>query len=491
MELAGETKLGKLIDEYPFLVEFLASYAPKFKAIQNPILRRTVARGATLKQVASVGEVALDELLAALAAEIAKRRGEKVSVATAAGGESQAAAPLSKSEALKEILADLHRGVPVDEVKERFAALISEVGASEIAAVEQQLVAEGLPPEEIKRLCDVHVEVFKQALAKQAPVKAGKGHPVHTYLLENEALGKVVAAAREILRDIGSPPDAAKFAAKRGELEKLFGQLWEVNKHYVRKENQLFPFLEKHDITAPPKVMWSVHDDIRALFKKVNAALAAGDAEAAARDGSSLLQAVADMFYKEEHILFPMAMETLTAEEWAQARAGEAEIGYALVAAPPPWPSAPAEAPAVAAAPPQPTTAGEIPLDTGALPAEVLNLILKNLPIDLTFVDENDVVRYYSATADRIFPRSPGVIGRKVQNCHPPASLDRVERILRAFRDGTKDVAEFWLRSGERFVHIRYFAIRDAAGRYRGTLEVTQDIAPLRALAGERRLLDW
>ncbi|RJO63062.1 MAG: DUF438 domain-containing protein, partial [Myxococcales bacterium] len=115
----------------------------------------------------------------------------------------------------------------------------------------------------------------------------------------------------------------------------------------------------------------------------------------------------------------------------------------------------------------------------------------KHLPLDLSFVDENDEVRYYSGGEERIFPRSPAVIGRKVQNCHPPKSLDMVNRILDAFRKGEREVAEFWIPFHGRFVHIRYIALRDAKGAYRGTLEITQDVTAIRELQGERKLLDW
>jgi DUF438 domain-containing protein len=129
-------------------------------------------------------------------------------------------------------------------------------------------------------------------------------------------------------------------------------------------------------------------------------------------------------------------------------------------------------------------------LDTGTLTPEQVNLILTHLPVDLTFVDEEDAVRYYSATVDRIFARAPGVIGKRVQDCHPSSSLPAVNRLLEEFKAGERDVAEFWIRRGERFVHIRYFALRDAGGNYRGTLEVSQEASGIRALEGERRLLD-
>ncbi len=133
----------------------------------------------------------------------------------------------------------------------------------------------------------------------------------------------------------------------------------------------------------------------------------------------------------------------------------------------------------------------KVALDTGSLTPEQINLMLVHMPVDVSFVDENDTVVYYSATPERIFPRSPGVIGRKVQNCHPPKSLDTVNRILEAFKAGRRDEAEFWIEMDGKFIHIRYFALRDAGRRYRGCLEVSQDVTGIRALQGQKRLLDW
>jgi hypothetical protein len=195
-----------------------------------------------------------------------------------------------------------------------------------------------------------------------------------------------------------------------------------------------------------------------------------------------------DMVTKEEKILFPMCLEMFDEADWARVKKGEEEIGYAWIASAPAWSPAPQGCwPAAAGAP----AGGAVPLDTGALTVEQIDLMLTALPVDISFVDETDTVVYYSATPERIFPRSPGVIGRKVQNCHPPKSVDVVERILEAFRSGERDVAEFWIETGGKFVHIRYFALRDRAGAYKGTLEVSQNVTAIRGLRGERRLLDW
>lgn len=194
-------------------------------------------------------------------------------------------------------------------------------------------------------------------------------------------------------------------------------------------------------------------------------------------------QALRDMIYKEEHILFPMAMETLTEQEWELVRLGEGEIGFA-------WILSGQTTQSDTGATEKQSSLDRIELDTGVLSQQQINLMLTHLPVDISFVDENDEVRYYSATRERIFPRSPGVIGRKVQNCHPPKSMPRVQEILNDFRDGIRDDAEFWISMQGKFIHIRYFAMRNAQGEYRGCLEVTQDVTGIRNLEGEKRLLD-
>jgi DUF438 domain-containing protein len=192
---------------------------------------------------------------------------------------------------------------------------------------------------------------------------------------------------------------------------------------------------------------------------------------------------IREMIYKEEHILFPMSLETLTEREWRGVREGECEIGYA-------WIEPPATPDEDETEPGQVAPQG-LPLDTGQLTVEQINLVLTHLPLDLTYVDENNEVRYYSQGKERIFPRSPGVIGRLVQNCHPPKSVHVVNKIVEEFKAGTKDVAEFWIPMEDKLVHIRYLAVRNGQGDYRGVLEMSQDVTEIRALKGAKRLLDW
>jgi hypothetical protein len=236
--------------------------------------------------------------------------------------------------------------------------------------------------------------------------------------------------------------------------------------------------------------MWALHDDVRKALKDAVAALERDDGEQAALASEWLAQTADDMVNKEEKVLFPMSMETLSDEEWVRIRAGEGEIGYAFVADVPAWPAVAAGAAGPAAAAPSGAPGGLLELKTGGLTLEQLDLVLGSLPLDFQYVDEHDQVRYYSE-GERIFPRSPGVIGRKVQNCHPPASVHKVQQIIGAFRAGEQSTADFWIQLGGKFLHIRYFAVRDAAGAYRGVVETVQDVTGIRALEGQRRLLDW
>lgn len=353
-------------------------------------------------------------------------------------------------------------------------------------------------------MCEVHAEVFDKSLKKAGKPSRIPGHPVYNYVEENrEAKRRLKDLKRALRKFKRGAPDASDM--KR--FSDLFGDFREIEKHYARKENQLFPVLETKGFTGPTKVMWGKHDEIRAHLQNVGDRLAAKDWEGLSDRFKTLASAVKKMIFLEEKILYPTSARKLDVADWARIKNGESAIGYAWVKPSDLWdarlakamdtpitassPEVPYSAPGGAASSGE-TSATSVPLSEGRLSPEQIDLMLRHLPVDVTFVDENDRVLYYSEGKERIFPRSPAVIGREVQNCHPPKSLHVVNDIVRAFKEGTKDVAEFWIqRTNGPFVHIRYFAVRDAEGKYRGVIEVTQEISRLRALEGERRLLDW
>jgi len=406
-----------------------------------------------------------------------------------------------RRETLKQIIRDIHQNVNPHELKERFRELLSDVGATEIAALEQELIQEGLPETEIKKLCDVHVSVFKDSLDDQPKSQEQGGHPIHTFRKENQAIDRVVQAIRPILEQIRNINQDASFADKLKEWQSLHHQLIEIEKHYSRKENILFAYLEKHGVSGPPKVMWAIQDEIRAQLKQVSQALSLPQVklldltELIEKTALPVLQAIEDLIYKEENIMFPMSMETLTEGEWAAVAEQSGEIGFTLIQPDFGWiPTAPPEPPVDPGAFPATSKRGNdgpqglLPFPTGALSLEQISLIFNHLPVDITFVDEKDNVRYFSYGKERIFQRSKAIIGRKVNDCHPPDSVHIVSKIVGDFKSGKRDSAEFWIHMDGKFVLIQYFALHDPDGTYRGTIEVTQDIQKMQKLKGDKRI---
>lgn len=378
-----------------------------------------------------------------------------------------------RKEALKSILRRLHAGESPETLQEEFRKAVGQITPFEIAQIEEELVREGVPPEEIRKLCDLHLSLFRESLEKEEPL-APPWHPI----------GILMAEHRELLR-LAEHLNRAVDANNQEEIAHIREHLRESEKHYLREENVLFPVLEKHGIVEPPRVMWSEHQDIRALKKEIQTAEGPRLKELAI----TLAEMLASHFFKENRILFPTALRVVPEAEWPHLRAQFDEIGYCCftpeVPPAPITPTEPKTMPTMAS-----TTDVRLRFPTGELSPAELEAILDALPVDITFVDKNDIVRYFNASKDRIFVRTPAVIGRKVQNCHPQKSLPVVERILREFREKKREVAEFWIDYRGRFVYIRYFPVWGANGEYLGTLEVTQDVTRIRGLSGEKRLLD-
>ena len=386
MKIDSRTKLDVLLKKYPFLMDFLAELSPRYARLQSPVLRRTLGRVASLNQVAGFGDLPLSELLIKLRAEIKRATGEEIEVDF---GPASPAPPVSKEarqEVLKDIIRELHKGGNLEEQKRRFAELIRDVSPSEISEMEQRLIEEGMPEEEVKRLCDVHVQVFKESLDEKPLPSAVPGHPLHTLVEENRALRRILDEFRGLL-DRVTPGDGGVTLEKlRDEIQSTLSELAQVEKHYLKKENQLFPLLESKGVSGPSKVMWAIHDDIRMMIREFRGFLVEEKATELVAAGRRLTEMMGDMIYKEEKILFPMSLETLDEKDWARVKKGEEEIGYAWITPGTEWkpPSPPEGLPEI---PGYRRPAG-IELDTGALTPEQINLLLKNLPVDVTFVDE-------------------------------------------------------------------------------------------------------
>ncbi|NLM73769.1 MAG: DUF438 domain-containing protein [Clostridiaceae bacterium] len=397
-----------------------------------------------------------------------------------------------RKQVLKELIGELHKGKTIDEVKSRFEELIEGgVTTAEITEMEAALVAEGLPVEEIQRLCDVHAAVFKGSIEdihKSANPAEIPGHPVNIFFLENRAIEDLIVTIEDNLALFKS--EDSKAVVKN--LKENFDKLWEIDKHYARKENLLFPYLEKYGISTPPKVMWGVDDDIRDDIKAVMNLLKdySGNKEEVIEKAEYALERVNEMIFKEESILFPLAIDTLSEDEWLQVHKSSKEIGYTLIKPRAKWVPARVDVEEKAREEgEEPSNDGYVDFDAGIMTPEEINAVLNTIPIDLTFVDKDGIVKWFSMGKERIFARPKTVLGRRVENCHPPASVHVVEKIVEDLKSGKKDHEDFWIRMGERFVYIRYFAVRDKKGKFLGVLEVTQDIKPIQEITGEKRLL--
>ncbi len=399
-----------------------------------------------------------------------------------------------RSSLLKEMIKRLHNGEEFEAVKKEFAEAFEGVGADEIADAEKKLIDEGeVSVEEVQRLCDVHSALVHGSVADihgHKKMDETLGHPAWILKKENEHLTKLINSIEEHITSLAK----GNVAAVESIAEEL-ADLKKIDSHYAKKENLWFPLMESHGITAPPKVMWGVDDEIRDMIKIVSGTFQemvdAGRPDEATRERfvkefTSTKNKIEEMITKENEILIPMVSEVFTPHEWKVIADGIDEFADSYVASDHTWEPEGETREVV----PE-LSSGTITLPSGHFTPEILTLVLNTLPVDITFVDKDDKVAYFSQSSERIFPRTTAIIGREVVNCHPPASVHIVEKIVGEFKNGTRDVAEFYLHLGEAYVHIRYFAVRNEKKEYMGTLEVSQNIAPIQAISGDKKLLDW
>ncbi|MCM3694742.1 DUF438 domain-containing protein [Neobacillus niacini] len=391
--------------------------------------------------------------------------------------------PSKRQAILKQIFKDLHEGKNVKEVKAHFDAFIGKITIDEISQLQHDFG--DLTVEEMHRLHAKHTEIFRGAIEeveKTYKPEEQPGHPIHTFILENKELDKLVNIQLQVHLEQFEKDDNSENIIKLLEDINL---LLDVDKHYSRKENLIFPYLETYGIYGPTNNMWRINDFIRDAIKDARMKLSSynGDKQAVIEVLIFVIQEVITMIYREENILFPMALNNFTEDEWVKIARESDEIGYCLIAPTEVW------KPERHALEEKAISEGFIKMETGMLSLKQLELLLNHLPVDLTFIDQDDVVRYFSHGKERIFARTKAVIGRTVQNCHPPRSVHLVEELLADFKAGRKDTEDFWIKFRDKYVYIRYFAVRDETGKYMGTLEFTQNIDPIKAIEGEKRIM--
>lgn len=375
------------------------------------------------------------------------------------------------------------------ELNEGIKDALEELDPFQLDRAEDELMEAGVTRDDLMLLCDARVKINTKAEVIEEAFLERPGHPIHTLMEEHRQILLFMTEVRDQARELRAGKRSEEETTRLQEVEPF---LTEAQKHFQREENVLFPYLERHGIEGPPAAMWSEHEVLRANEKELMSLIARERymerkefLETLEYRSTTLLALLNSHFHKENEVLFPMSIRALGVHEWNDARLQFQVIGPCNFG----QPHAPSESPIEQAGPVHQKT-GEIVLPTGRFTVNELEMVLNSLPVDFTFVDRDDKVRYYSGSPDRIFARTPAVIGRRVQNCHPQKSVHVVERILEEFKAGTRDQAEFWIELKGQIIHIRYFPLKDKAGNYNGVVEMAQDVTAIRKLKGEKRLLD-
>lgn len=392
-----------------------------------------------------------------------------------------------------------------EKLRKEIQQVLAEFSPLEIAIVEQELMREeGISVDEVRKVCNIHIDVLKDKV-KGPSLDVPKWHPIYILVKEHEHIQEKVVEFKKLVEQINQKSNFAEAMPLIVKIQEFIDEFENFEYYFQKEENVLFSVIEKHGVEKPPMVMWKEHDIFRNLRKELKEIKEKRTSnfeelkEKLWKISTGMVDLILNHIYKEHSVLFPSALEIITDEEWKMIREEFDKIGYCCYK--------PEEYPkdhvsvdeeditidkinSMIKKYLEKSSSDRIEFPSGVLTKKQLVAILNTLPVDITFVDENDEVKYFSETKDRIFVRSRTVIGRKVQNCHPEKSIEIVNKILSDFKSGKRDKADFWIKLGEKYVFIQYFAVRDENGKYLGTLEVTQDIAPLQKISGEKRIYD-
>ena len=398
---------------------------------------------------------------------------------------------------------EIVKKVKLDFVEERISltearAILKEKVVSlkpyEIAIIEQDTIdydQDLCKKEDIQSMMDL----FSEVMDTSRPDDLADNHPIMCYYRENDAMRKVFKEIEDLLQ----------YPIIKNQWYEIYDKLEQYRLHLSRKQNQLYSILEKKGFNRPSNIMWTLDDYIRDEIKEGRQLLDEGKEEEFKNFQKTLVEDIDDLMSKEENILFPTSLSMISHDEFEYMKSGDREIGFALI-------SVDSDAnKADVKSNPIPQTADfakdlaallskhgyqsddekTFDVSTGQLTLNQINLIYKHLPVDLSYVDEDEIVKFYSDTKHRVFPRSKNVIGRDVKNCHSQSSVHVVEEIIEKFRSGKESFVEFWINKPDIFIYICYAAVREEDGTFKGILEMMQDCTHIRSLEGSRTLLTW
>ena len=381
-----------------------------------------------------------------------------------------------RQEILKNLMLRLHAGEDKEVIQEEFNEVFDEISPYEIQLMERNLMSEGITFAEIMSLCNVHANLMGAKVNTQTTVADFEqpGHPVHVMKMENLAIRGALDRVERLLVNFLETKDST---IEKG-LKRQISLLDQFENHYQRKEYAMFPIMEKKGITAPPKVMWGVHDQIRDLYRDFKKALNDGK-ESTLEEFQIARDEMLEMIQKEENILIPMVEQVFHVDDWEAIASQSPDYGYCIVKPEKEWAVKKSFSPVKEET--QVESEGDIPLSTGSLSLKELNLILNLLPMELSFVDAQNIVKYYNEGngEEKIFRRTPSAIGRDVILCHPPRVHETVQTIFEQLKSKQKEKEEMWFKTEDKMVHVTYHAVWDEEGKYMGCLEYVQDIKPL------------
>ena len=413
--------------------------------------------------------------------------------------------------------------VDFETAKAEILQTFNTITPEEFAYSEQKMKEMGYTDMEMHEKMNSLIELFRNKIV-QKEEELPKGHPIRTYIEENDAIKKLI---KEIEIKTKKYNIDKKFI--KNEWLEIYDKLYQFNTHLSRKQHQLFSMLEKKGFDRPSRIMWTfdnaVRDNINSTIRMLNEENV--DEKAFFEQQSIAIELTLDIMDKEEQILYPTSLKLISEEEFRKMRKGDDEIGYCLIERPTEFYFVDKEEETIkekiienkaenmsgnnfmtdlagllqkyGMTGNKEESKSDENLETkifdvkqGKLTLEQINLIFQHMPVDLSYVDENDLVKFYSDTKHRVFPRSAGVIGRNVKNCHPAESVDSVMEIIDNFRNGKQDEIDFWIQTPKGdFIYIYYVAVRDEKGKFRGVLEMMQNATKIRSLTGQRKIVTW
>jgi len=411
-----------------------------------------------------------------------------------------------KKEVIKAVLRELHSGVSLEVLKERFKEFLKDVSPVEIPLIEQELVREGVPIQEIIKLCDLHVALFRDFLISRELEDVPKGHPLNLLLMENEYLLKKAEVLNIYALSLSRATSEDEKKALINNIRDLINDLRKIRVHYRKIQMLIFPYLEKRGISAVPRVLWAREDEIIVKLRGMVKLLESNDYTQIAKRASEIANGISEIIFRENKILFPAVWVLLSEGEWAAINDEANKIGW-LVNLDVKWtprekPTMPYEVKGVVSGEvleklPQEMKimalaggikpdeyelirSGDLNLETGFINLDELKSLIKSLPLEVTFADVNDRVRFFSeGKFHKGFARSKTILGRRVEYCHPPRLEAFIKNVLNELKSGAKDYEVFWTKMGDRIIRVMVVALRNDEGKYLGALEIVEDLTEI------------